>query len=263
MIVGRDGFGRGLAACALLALGATAAAAEVQPSVYAGLRAPGERSGLAAVAAPEPTARLADETASPEDGPRGKAISPALAGVLSAVVPGSGQLVMGQRRGWLYLGVETVAWFSYFALRSAGSRSEDDYQEYADLHWDWNRYETVSSCPDGGPENFEEERDILLDLYDNDRDSFYEAIGDQRVYACGWESSAARSAFLGGVDDADALFRGASYAAGAALLNHLVSAIDAARSASRRRAVSTGSLEWRVRPGPSGPVLSFAANRSF
>ena len=165
-----------------------------------------------------------------------RSISPALAGLLSAVVPGAGQLAQGQNRGWIYLGVEVVTLFSVWGLRAAGDQAEEDYREYADVHWAWDRYETAASCGDGlGPVDFEREREALREVYESARDQYYEDIGRLNVYACGWDALARRDAYEGMRADANGLFSAARTAVTAAFLNHVVSAVDAAKSASNRR----------------------------
>jgi hypothetical protein len=200
----------------------------------------------------------------------GRPVSPFLAGLLSAVVPGSGQLVQGQRRGWLYLGAEAVIWFSYFALHGAGDQSREDYQEFADDHWDLERYagpdgeSPATGCgEDLGPtENFPQEKAELLDLRENDRDGFYDEIGINTVYACGWDAQGNRGTFQGMRNHANDLFGASNVVASVAVLNHLVSAIDAARSAARRRR-DAPSLGWRVSPAAGGVAVQMAVSRSF
>jgi hypothetical protein len=59
---------------------------------------------------------------------------PVVPAVLSAVVPGSGQLTLGQRRGWLYLGLELVAWLGYADRRGAAAAFRDRYRDVAWEH---------------------------------------------------------------------------------------------------------------------------------
>lgn len=199
----------------------------------------------------------------------GRPVSPFLAGLMSAVVPGSGQLVQGQRRGWIYLGVEAAIWFSYFALHDAGNQSETDYQEFADGHWTLERYAgpdgntPATGCGEGlGPtEDFQQEKADIIDLRENDRDGYYEEIGINRVYACGWDDQANRADFQTMRDHASGLFSAANTVASVAFVNHLVSAVDAARSASRRR--KTAALGWRVSPTRSGVAVQMALSRTF
>jgi hypothetical protein len=255
----------GLALAAGLCLAGTAWAGDLSPLLYGETDGRDLRFGLAGSAA-EPGPGGADAVA-PDAG--GRPVSPFLAGLMSAVVPGSGQLVQGQRRGLVYLGVEAVIWFSYFALHDAGNQSQTDYQEFADDHWSFERYagpdgNSPATCTDGGPtDEFQKEKADLVDLRENDHDGYYEEIGINRVYACGWDQAASRSDFLGMRGHANDLFGAANTVASVAILNHLVSAIDAARSAARRGRGSTSSLGWRVAPARGGVAVQMALSRTF
>jgi hypothetical protein len=227
--------------CAFGALGAAlpCAAGEARPAPafeWSLARAVADRPGLAGAAEEEAPflAMIAEEGGEVRTG--GRSIAPAFAGLLSALVPGTGQLAQGQRRGWFYLGAEVVSIFSAVALRSAGNQAEEDYQQYADAHWAWVRYETATSCGDGlGPVNFELERDQLRAVYESARDQYYEDIGRLNIYACGWDALDHRGEYEGMRSDADGLFSASRYAITAMFLNHVVSAVDAAKSASNRR----------------------------
>lgn len=235
-------------------------------ALLAAFTAPDARPGLAGSETlalrqdPIPDTRL--EAAAP----RGMDLSPPVAGLLSAVVPGSAQILQGQNRGFIYLGIEVASWFAFAALRNASNQAEEDYLEFADRHWGWQRYETITDCGPGlGPIDFDEESDLLMDLFQNDRDGFYDEIGDQDVYACGWDEQQNRSSYQGMRDDANSLSNASKWATGVIVVNHLVSAVDAARSASRRRAAEdTQALRWQVRPTPRGD-LAWQVNleRSF
>jgi hypothetical protein len=234
-----------------------AGASESRGRLYAAFDAGAGRPGLAAPASADarPELRLASTDGGAMESSAGP--SPFVAGLLSAIVPGTGQLVMGQTRGWIYLGVEGAAWFSNWALRDAGNQSEEDYKEFADGHWAWDRYESESDCGEGlGPIDYENERAALLDAFQNSRDDFYDDIGGLDVYACGWDAQNNRSRYEGMRDDADTLFRSARYAVTVAFLNHLVSAIDAAKSASNRRKAREREMswDWSVQPTPRGDV---------
>ncbi len=247
-----------LVAASFVAPAAAADAPEERALLYAALDGQDGRPGLAAPASadsPELQFASALGSAARESDPSGP--SPFVAGLLSAIVPGAGQLALGQNRGWIYLGVEGAAWFSNFALRSAGNQSEEDYKEFADGHWGWDRYESGEDCGEGlGPVDYEAEHAALVDAYDNSRDDFYDDIGGLDIYACGWDMQSNRSRYEGMRDDADTLFRSARYALTVAFLNHLVSAIDAAKSASNRRKAMEReySWDWQVQPTPRGDL---------
>lgn len=254
----------GLAGLLFLAGVPAAAAAAPGGGLQAERRAPGPRFGLAALAA-EPGEPLGggmgNGVPDAEGGP-----SPALAGLLSGLVPGTGQLALGQNRGWFYLGMEFVSWFSFASLRSAGNQSETDYREFADAHWNWDRYLSVTDCGTGlGPRDFETEKNQLDQYRQDSRQDYYDSIGRDDVYACGWDTQTSRADYLSMQDHADGLFGASRWVVAAVVLNHLVSAVDAARSAaSRRREAAVQSLRWEVRPTRGGDVaLRAELSRSF
>jgi len=249
---------------------AVSPAAGEEMRFLAELRAPEERFGLTAQVEQEPGTTTIDREA--EEAPSHGDPSPFLAGLLSAVIPGSGQLAQGQKRGWVYLGVEVAAWFSFFALRSAGSQAEEDFQQFGGAHWDWVRYggddtnPPVTDCGPGlGPVDFNEEKALLEDFFVNSPDDFYDEIGREDVYACGWDEQPNRDIYNGMRDDSNDLYRASRYAASVAFINHVVSAVDAAKSASnRRKAEAAQSLRWEVMPTRGGNLaVRVELNRSF
>ena len=56
---------------------------------------------------------------------------------LSAAVPGTGQLALDRRRGWLYLGAEAAAWIWYADRRGAADSYRAAYRDHA-----WERART-------------------------------------------------------------------------------------------------------------------------
>jgi hypothetical protein len=252
--------GRTLALClgvAVLLAAGSARGQDRTAGLMAGFSVPQPRFGLTAQVESEPGLAAVGE---PVEQPlRASGPSPALAGFMSAMIPGTGQLAQGQERGWLYLGIEAVAWFSFFALRNNGAQAEDDFQEFGDEHWTFARYDSVPGCAN------EEERERLQDLYDNSRDEFYEDIGRDDVYACGWDDAVNRDAFRSVQDKSSDYYRTSRFVAGLAVVNHLVSAIDAAKSASnRRKNERLQSLDWRVAPTRGGYLaLRVELNRRF
>jgi hypothetical protein len=87
---------------------------------------------LLAVAPPAGRAQLA--TAPGSMGP-----TPAAVAGRSLLVPGWGQHVLGQKRAWLYLGVEAALWALWADRRSLGS---DAREAYRDLAWSEARLAT-------------------------------------------------------------------------------------------------------------------------
>jgi len=261
--------GRGVRSGFWMALGwiafasGAAGAGELEPSLFSEISAPGERFGLGEDNELALALRLEDEPEAVSESGKNPP-SPILAGFLSALVPGSGQFIQGQRRGWLYLGIEAAGWFAYLAVHDAAKQGETDYQEYADLNWSWARYDTVGTCgpglgPDGDPAG---ERETLQDDYDNNRDQFYQDIGDLDVYACGWGSQSQRADYSAMIDDSDTLYNAAGYVIGGIVLNHVISGIDAAKSAANKRKAVSHS--WRFNVAPEGLTgLRAELRRSF
>lgn len=65
-----------------------------------------------------------------------------LAGGLSALVPGAGQLYADAPiwRTIVYGAVETVGWTLFGVYSSEGDRATSDFENFADTHWDITRY---------------------------------------------------------------------------------------------------------------------------
>jgi hypothetical protein len=70
----------------------------------------------------------------------------AIPALLSAVVPGTGQMVLGQRRGWVYLALEAMGWIVHADRRSSGARYRDAYR---DLAWESARVGSDSRIDPG------------------------------------------------------------------------------------------------------------------
>jgi hypothetical protein len=146
------------------------------------------------------------------------------------------------------------------AIHAAGEQSEEDYRQFADVSWDWQRYESVTDCGNGlGPVNYDEESAALEEAYRNSPEQFYQDIADEDVYACGWEEQSQRAAYRSMIEESDQLYSTATWVVGAVVLNHAVSAIDAAKSAAGKRKSWMQSLQ--VAPTPDGLRVELA--RSF
>lgn len=204
--------------------------------------------------------------------------------VLSAVVPGVGQLTLGQRRGWLYLALEAVAWGFYLDRRAAGVDGRDAYRDFAweeaRLHaqprveGEFDYYETMSKWDRSGA--YDVDPDASGVQPESDMTTYNGNIwtratgifvpgddppevdpGYQRALAY-YSDRAYRSAFLWDwrgdegargtytdmIKSSDDYFRQATNVLGAIIANHLVSAVDAFFSA---RGMST-PVEARFAP---------------
>lgn len=170
--------------------------------------------------------------------------NPVVAGLLSAAVPGAGQFYNGSRAGYLFVGVEAAAWLARFSLRDTGLNKKDQYRAYAGdpsqagSHWTWARYRdpAFEDCPPGGHSDNDGNDSLLVDMYRNDRDSYFEAIATQKSYACGWDSPASLNVYRDLRSDSDRFMSRARTATMIVFVNHLVSAVHAARGAAKHNA---------------------------
>lgn len=67
--------------------------------------------------------------------------SPFLAGIMSAAIPGAGEVYAGRWvRGLMHFGVEVTGWVFYFHYNSRGDRQTAFFEDYADTYWSVIRY---------------------------------------------------------------------------------------------------------------------------
>jgi hypothetical protein len=161
-----------------------------------------------------------------------KRTSPALAFLFSAAVPGAGQFYNGNRRAFAYLAVEAVAWIAYFSFKSSGNNKEDEFKDYADFHWDLERYR--ASAGDSTCMWSQDADSLIVYFRDNNTDHYYEDIGKLEAYACGWDSQDNRGEYRDIRSESNDLKSWSRRSLMVVFLNHLVSAVDAFRTARSR-----------------------------
>ena len=148
--------------------------------------------------------------------------------VLSSIVPGAGELYVGEGSGWVFLLAEAGAWTARILLDHRADEHRDDAAKFAgspygaSSQWSMARWAAATTNPDTLS---------LQQLYAGDADTFYHRIGADDRYAAGWESGNARSTFLGLETSYQNQRRSAWYAGGAIILVHVVSALDALHAA--------------------------------
>ncbi|MFH0777009.1 MAG: hypothetical protein V2A71_00115 [Candidatus Eisenbacteria bacterium] len=201
-----------------------------------------------------------EEKISPTDQTPALPKSPSKAFLFSSLMPGSGQLYVGAKRGYVYLGVEAIAWTSSYFLHRSGKDKKEEYEDYADQHWTY---------PDIGTEyngyTYTAEVDSLIEyFYAHDKEHYYEDIGKYPVYFPGWDPGT-REGYLDLRDDSNRLLKRSGYAMMLAVVNHVASAIDALRLA-RDYNVKVGhgvelNLKFQGNQHSTGVML--LAHRSF
>lgn len=197
--------------------------------------------------------------------------SPNRAFLSSLIIPGSGQLYLGAKRGYLYILAEVGMLAAYFVTRSDAENTRESYREHVREHvaFEWP-YQAAEQFEKWDPiEDYEH-----ATLFDNWRNVYTERNGEplERVGAWYWKD---RQAFKdeergeGNHDspqreiaqtlryEANDKFERARTFLGVVILNHVVSAVEARISAlrSNRRYVSNAtprrSFEFDVRTSVS------------
>lgn len=206
--------------------------------------------------------------------------SVAVATASSAVIPGVGQLLLGQRRGWGYLALEALGWWAWTNRRGAGA---DARQAYRDFAWEQGRvqssarvegnfdyYETMSDWdrsgafdadpttagvqPETDPTTFNGSIwSLATRLFPDlsgapDGEPRPEALGYyvERAYGTefGWDwttaGPGARNRFEELIEESDDKYRQATNVLGAILAHHVVSGVDAFLSARTRHQLRLG-----------------------
>ncbi len=160
-----------------------------------------------------------------------RAFLPAL---MSAVVPGAGQLYNGSLlRGLGYLALEVTGWTARTSFRNGVDDKRNELSSFADRYWDYDRYHRVAPSPDSCetyscPSDFwSADRDSTIRAEEaQDGDRFREHL-TRDSYACGWAGPQSRQLYRALWDDREDLDSAKSFTTRMIFLNHLVSAVDA------------------------------------
>lgn len=215
------------------------------------------------------------------DGP-----SPKKALLLSGLLPGAGEFYAGSmKRAALFFSLEAAAWGMYLGSNGKGNDLEDDFRAVADVEWDpWDylnwRTSTISrfssithalpcsaqvaASPTSTPVS-----EALQGCSSSETQQYYELIGKYDQYISGWSDIRDRDGnpvqptevdsaenFLSELrldyevqrDDSNKYLKRATNLSGLILVNHVISAIDAARVAqARMEGASEAAIDRRTR----------------
>jgi len=215
--------------------------------------------------------------------------TPGKALLLSALVPGTGELYVGAKRGWVFLGVEVAFWVTHLVLDRKGEELKDDYEQFADEHWDAGRYlqwetylDTVKSSKTHElPMRCQDDQCEPIKSQD-----YYEMIGKYDQFVIGWDDNDAKEPLsqydtiesLGAVlsehrlgyrdmrAESNDYLKPAGYILGAILFNHVISALDAGRCARAQGESLTAHpirLEMRIKADGDRPLPMLWASKRF
>jgi hypothetical protein len=171
--------------------------------------------------------------------------------MLSVLLPGLGQAYAGKTgRMYPYLGVEAATWTVYGIYRHYGNLREDDYQLFASTHAGidphgkdsdyYNHLEDYMSSEDYNEDALRESR---LTMY-SEPPTLY---GDEDAWQ--WDSETSQEKYQDLKHDSWLAHKKATYTLGFAVLNRIVSAIDAARQVKIYNQTGEKSA-WNIRFTP-------------
>jgi hypothetical protein len=177
--------------------------------------------------------------------------------LLSSIVPGTGELSVGEGSGWLFLLAEAGAWTARVLLDHRADEHQNDAAKFAgspygaSSEWSLARWAAATSNPDTLS---------LQQLYAGDAEAFYHRIGGDDRYAAGWASAEARSDFLGIESNYQRQRRSVRYANGAIVFVHVVSALDALHAAREHNLPLQRNLKLKLGGtiDPSGESMALA-----
>ncbi len=180
--------------------------------------------------------------------------SPALAAFASFVVPGLGELYAGKYNVGKYSTIAEVSlWAIYTGIEMYSNQVRNDAINYARIY--------SGADVQGKPSQFFVDIGNFLNTTDYNikkiHDGTYGLIYSGPSYQWQWQSDADRAKFKNMRVKADAYLNYGRYTLAVIFLNHLVSAIDAARLVANLNASAESSLGNA--PGTEGVYLKLAA----
>lgn len=153
--------------------------------------------------------------------PRRSTRGPAIPMLMSLVLPGSGELYLGHKRGLLQMALDVGAWFGAAHHDGQGKDKEDEYYVFADAHWSEAKLAAAydpnwsDSDPDWNPDydymagdglDYFNTAETPLDDYTDlplwvsvvdDRREYYENLGKWDQFVFGWDDYRDPRGFLG------------------------------------------------------------------
>jgi hypothetical protein len=225
----------------------------------------------------------------------------ALAVLASAVLPGMGELYCWsatRERGTLarasvFVALDGVMWYGYFHNHGIGKDYKRDYEDYADIHWDLDRFLHNHPCCNQGVgdscdswQYFNEHCQGQANYFyytprELDTEEYYENIGKYDAFVFGWDDAAAwdydnadefkdyqywtphRTAYWDLRKDSDRyLLRGDQYLMGL-LVSRVVSMLDAAWIAHRISSGQDPNKGWSLEMDTFDEEPSLIVSRRF
>jgi hypothetical protein len=162
--------------------------------------------------------------------------------LLSAALPGAGELYLGEGSGFAFALVEVAAWTSRILLDRRADRRHDAPQNFAGSPydgasaWSFSRYAQATHG----------DTLTLQQLYAGDKDSFYHRIGFDNQFQLGWTSIGTRDGYRTLETQYQDARRRVRFATGAIILVHVASALDALHAAREHNLPLQRNLRFKV-----------------
>lgn len=181
--------------------------------------------------------------------------------LLSAMLPGTGELYVGEASGFAFLAAELVSLVGFFVMR----RDAEDLREAATIvagvptdsasAWSFERWSTTTG----------EDPAQLEAIYTQDPDSFWDMLARDPSLNPGWSNAADANEYSSIYSDSNLKQRRSNQFGTVIWINHLVSAADALRAAKLHNLTLGKNLELRARGGfkRGEPSLLVTVMRKF
>jgi hypothetical protein len=185
------------------------------------------------------------------------------AALYSLLIPGAGQYYLGKKRtARYYFAAEAITWIGYLSFRTYGNWKKDDYIKFGAVH--------ANAQLEGKSDEFL----AWVGFYENIREfNTFGRVGDpDRPYLADtpenhweWQTPAYREAWRDIRNRSKEAYRRADFMIGVAIVNRVISVIDAIRSAGRmdRRIDDAGfslnqqgTVRLALDPLADGPQIS-------
>jgi len=176
---------------------------------------------------------------------------PRKAMLYSVLIPGLGQAKnKSYKKAALFMAVEAASWFLYFDQKKAGNRLNDEFESYADAHWNPDGYWQAVAQEAGCDFRAGVVTDCMREferatwshqLPETKDQHYYENIGKYDQFNAGWDDtnthrdrdSENRKAYTFLRKDSNDAFGRARLASTITILNHIISALEAGYSAKK------------------------------
>jgi hypothetical protein len=178
--------------------------------------------------------------------------SPRKGFILSLLLPGAGEFYAESKiKAGVFLGLEALFWTGYLSYHGKAKDKEDEYLNYADIHWKEQAYrdslkniyqiDNIDSVPTGTRLTSDFDTVVIIEhLPDSKTQQYYEMIGKYDQFRYGWDDfdprnflTPHRDLYLNMRDDSNKLFDKAKYSLVAVIGNHILSGFDGVWSVKR------------------------------